>query len=310
MNGQTDYIGIDVAKAKLDIRMAGKDRQIPNNPKGFAALRRSIQKAPVLPTVICEASGSYHQALVDYLHKHQIPVSVVNPRQVRDFARAKGLLAKTDKIDARVLVDYACAIKPSLTHPLPEYWQQLRDLVDRRENLKTMLVAEKNRLATAGRPQISKLIKQHIRQIQNQITQIEKMIKELSSNHPPLKERVDILTQTQGVGFITAACLLADMPELGQLNRSEVAGLSGTAPLNRDSGTIRGQRITWGGRSKARSALYMAALVASRYNPVLKAVYQKLIARGKRPKVALVALMRKLIIYLNSQLKSLEPVTP
>lgn len=309
MNGQNDYIGIDIAKAHLDIHMAGKTRQIPNNPKGFAALRRSLQNSSSLPTVICEASGTYHQALVDYLHQHQIPVAVVNPRQVRDFARAKGLLAKTDKIDARVLVDYGRAFNPSLTEPLPEYWQELRDLVDRRENLKTMIVAEKNRLATAQRPQIKKLIKAHLRQIQTQINQIEIMIKDLSDKNPPLKMRVEILTQTKGVGFITSACLLADMPELGQLNRAQVASLSGTAPLNRDSGTIRGRRITWGGRSKARSALYMAALVASRYNPVLKHIYQKLIARGKKPKVALVALMRKLIIYLNSQLKSLEPIT-
>jgi transposase len=309
MTDKSQIIAIDIAKDKLDIHWAGKDRQLANNPKGFKALLRSIEVAKAPVRVICEASGAYHQALVACLHKHQVHVSVINPRQVRDFARAKGLLAKTDKIDARVLADYAVAINPSPTEPLPEYWEQLRDLVDRRENLKTMIVAEKNRLATATSAQIKKLIKSHLRQLQLQIKQVEAMIKDLIDQHPPLKKRVEILTQTKGVGLITAAGLLADMPELGALNRSEAAALSGTAPLNRDSGTLKGHRVTWGGRVKARCALYMAALVASRSNPVLRALYQNHIARGKKPKVALVALMRKLIIHLNSQLKSLEPVT-
>ena len=243
--------------------------------------------------------------LMGSLQKAAVTVSVVNPGQVRHFAKAKGILAKSDKIDAKVLVEYAQAIKPRPTPPLPDYWHRLVELMQRRSVLVEMTTAEKNRLAQNPSPAIAKWIGAHLRQILAQVKQVEQACRQLLTQNPELEQKCQCLIQVKGVGLITALSLLASMPELGTLSRTQVAALSGTAPLNRDSGQMRGVRTTWGARVNARCALYMAALVASRSNPVLAPVYNRLVANGKKPKVALVALMRKLVIYLNSLLKPL-----
>ena len=305
MKSTIDYLAIDVSKAKLDVQVGSACPQIPNNPKGFAQIRALLKRSQPALRVVCEASGPYHLKLLEHLQSHGVEVCLVNPRQVRDFARSQGRLAKTDKLDARVLVDFARAHQPRPTPPLPAYWKPLADLVDRRQELTSMITAETNRLEQPLSPEVLRLVRAHLRQLRSQLQSVQKACTKLVAEHPELRQRLEQLTLTQGVGQITALALLAAIPELGTLNRQQVAALSGTAPLNRDSGTLRGQRTIWGGRAKARKALYMAALVASRFNPFLKPFYQRLIANGKKPLVALTALMRKLVIHLNSSLKSL-----
>lgn len=305
MNRSIDYLGIDVAKAKLDVQVGRSCRQIPNNPKGFTQIRALVERSKSPLRVVCEASGPYHLRLLEYLQSHGVEVCLVNPRQVRDFARSQGLLAKTDKLDAGVLVDFARAYQPRVAQVLPAYWKPLADLVDRRHELQAMITAESNRLEQPLSSEVLKLIRAHLRQLRAQLHVVEKACSKLLAQHPELKQRLKQLTLTQGVGKITALGLLATIPELGTLNRQQVAALSGTAPFNRDSGTLRGKRTIWGGRAKARKVLYMAALVASRHNPLLKPIYQRLIAHGKKPLLALVALMRKLVVHLNSSLKPL-----
>jgi len=307
MNKKVQYLGVDVAKAKLDVDLHSKVIQVSNDPKGFAALKKFLTKFELSIHIIVEASGPYHLPLVAWLQSHDITVSVVNPRQVRDFAKSKGQLAKTDTIDSRLLSQYGTERQPKPTPALPECWQLLAGLVDRREQILSMITAESNRL-DHQHPQVAKLLRSHLRQLKAQLAKVDEQLKELVAENPDLKLRHDTMTQVLGVGTVTALGLLAAVPELGTLNRAQAATLTGTAPLNRDSGTWRGHRTTWGGRKKARKALYMAAIVASRHNPPLRAFYQRLIAQGKRPKVALVAIMRKLVILLNSMLKSLNPL--
>lgn len=300
------YIGIDVSKAKLDVDLHSKVIEVSNDSKGFTVLKKSLSKFKEPVHIIMEASGPYHLPLVAWLQGRNITVSVVNPRQVRDFAKSKGQLAKTDRIDARMLSQYGQERQPKATAALPECWQLLAGLVDRREQLQSMITAESNRLEHQL-PQVARLLRAHLRQLKSQLVQVEGQLKALLSEYPGLKCRHDVMIQVLGVGTITALGLLASVPELGTLNRAQAATLTGTAPLNRDSGTWRGHRTTWGGRSKARKSLYMASVVASRHNPQMRAFYQRLISQGKRPKVALVAIMRKLVIYLNSLLKPLHP---
>jgi transposase len=305
MTHLVDHYGIDVSKDKLDGRLRGKASILPNNSKGFARIIARAAKHSGKIHVVCEATGPYHLPLVAALQKAGVTVSVVNPRQVRDFAKAKGILAKTDKIDAQVLVEYAKAINPRPTPPLPAYWHALVDLVGRRSALIEMVTAEKNRLAQNSSPAIAKFIRDHLKQLALHLKKIEHACLDLLAQNPALAQKCQVLVAVKGVGQVTALSILASMPELGSLSRTQAATLSGTAPLNCDSGKMRGARITWGGRANARCSLYMSALVASRRNPVLSAVYNRLIANGKKPKVALVALMRKLVIYFNSLLKPL-----
>lgn len=305
MIGSIDYYGIDVSKNQLDGRFAGKASALPNSPKGFARIIAQARKHSGKVHVVCEATDPYHLPLVAALQKAGVTVSVVNPRQVRDFAKAKGILAKTDKIDALVLVAYAKAIVPGPTPILPAYWHALVDLVGRRSVLIDMITAEKNRLAQNPSPTLAKFIRQLLKKIQLQLKKVDQACLDLLAQNPPLNQKCQKLVEVKGVGLVTALSLLASMPELGSLSRTQAATLSGTAPLNCDSGQMRGLRSTWGGRANARCSLYMAALVASRRNPILTAFYNRLIANGKKPKVALVALMRKLVIHLNSLLKPL-----
>ena len=259
--------------------------------------------------LVLEASGGFEMLVAGELEVAGLPVSLVNPRQVRNFARATGRLAKTDAIDAQVLAQFAEAIKPPV-RPLPdEETRELRALVDRRRQLLEMVTSERNRLRHATK-RVSPLIQEHIRWLKQQIEGLDKDISKLIRSSPIWRPQEDLLRSVPGVGPVLSSTLLTHLPELGSLNRGQVAALVGVAPLNRDSGAFRGRRSVWGGRTAVRSALYMAALVATRYNPVIKAFYHRLCAAGKPAKVALTACMRKLLLILNCMLQRRTPWGP
>ncbi len=255
--------------------------------------------------VICEATGCYHQGFAQALHQAGISLTILNPRLVRDFARAQGLRAKTDPLDARLLAGYGRRLTPPPTPRPDPVLVQLDALVTRRSQLVEDRAKESTRLQQTSDAASLKSLHHHIAYLDKQIDQLVARIDALVQAHPILKAKVALLAQVQGVGTLTASTLLAVLPELGSLSKGQAAALSGLAPFNCDSGAFRGVRRIQGGRSTVRCALYMAALSASRYNPILKAVYQGLISRGKAPKLALTAVMRRLVIYLNLLLKSL-----
>ncbi len=261
------------------------------------------QIVPLKPSgVVLEATGGFEMLVAGELELAGLPVSLVNPRQVRSFARATGRLAKTDAIDAQVLAQFAEAVKPPV-RPLPDAnTRELRALVDRRRQLLEILTSERNRLRHATK-RVRALIEEHIRWLKQQLGDLDKDISEFIRSSPMWRAQEDLLRSVPGVGPVLSSTLLTHLPELGSLNRRQVAALVGVAPLNRDSGAFRGKRSVWGGRTAIRSALYMAALVATRYNPVIKAFYHRLCAAGKPKKVALTACMRKLLITLNSMLR-------
>ena len=302
MNQKSSFIGIDVAKARLDvaIRPTGQQWQVAYTEKGIQELVEQITE--LQPTlVLLEASGGLELPMVAALAVANLPVVVVNPRQVRDFARATGKLAKTDALDAQVLAHFAEAIRP-LPRSLPDTeTQSLTALVARRNQVMSMLVAEKNRLRTS-RPPVSQRIQLHIDWLEQELDEIDRDLKEMLRNSPVWREKENLLRTVPGVGPQLAVSILAYLPELGTLNRKRIAALVGVAPFNRDSGTLRGKRAVWGGRSRIRASLYMAALVASRHNPVISIFYQRLLAAGKPKKVALTACMRKLLVILNAML--------
>ncbi len=235
-----------------------------------------------------------------------LPVVVINPRQVRDFAKATGRLAKTDAIDAQVLAQFAEAVRPTV-RPMPDaHTQALAALMTRRRQVLDMLTAETNRLGSAPR-RIRREIQTHIRWLERQVAKLDDELRQAIHSSPVWREKDDLLQSMPGVGPVLATTLLASVPELGTLNRRQIAALVGVAPVNRDSGTLRGKRMVWGGRAAVRAVLYMGALVAARHNPVLKAFYQRLRQAGKTSKVALTACMRKLLTMLNAMLKHRTP---
>jgi transposase len=295
------YCGIDVAKEHLDVVLEQKRWRVGNSSAQIGRLVQQLRAAAGVQ-VICEASGGYEQALVRALQQGGVAVSLVQPNRVRHFARASGLLAKSDRIDALVLSRFGYALKPPVTVAQPEHILSLRELDRQRCHLSQVLVAEQNRLAQLHDAQLRRLNRSLIKQLAKQIELIEQRIKELIAQDQILSAKAQKLTSFSGVGARTAALLLAQMPELGQLNRRQVAALAGVAPFNRDSGTMRGKRYILGGRRALRSRLYMAALTAARHNHILAPFYQRLIALGKPPKLALTAVMRKLLIALNSAL--------
>lgn len=297
------YIGIDVSKARLDIAAhpSGRAWQVTHEAEGIMELVAELQSlAPDL--VVLEATGSLEMPLVGYLAQAQLPVVVVNPRQVRDFAKALGRLAKTDTLDAEVLARFGEATKPQ-PRPLPgTQAQELQGLLARRRQLVEMITAEKNRLGTAVervRPQVQ----EHIEWLQRQLEQLNQDLGTTLRASPVWRAKEKLLSSVPGVGPVLCSTLLGQLPELGSLDRRQISALVGVAPFNRDSGTLRGRRTVWGGRSAVRAALYMAALVASRYNPVIRAFYQRLLEAGKPKKVALTAGMRKLLTILNAMVK-------
>ncbi len=302
------YVGMDIAKATLDLHALTtppQSRQFANSPAGHRALLRWLQAlGPV--HVVCEASGGYERPVVLALQRSALAISVINPRQARDFARAQGRLAKTDQLDAQVLAEFGQCLRPTATSAPSAAQRQLAELVARRQQVQQLRSAEHNRLEHATHPAVRRQVQRHRRALERQLEELDAWITELVQAEPVLAHKMARLCAVRGVGQITAVVLLATMPELGALNRGQAAALAGVAPFNRDSGPRRGHRLIGGGRAVARRALYMAALVAAFTNPRFKAFYQRLIAAGKAPKVALVAVMRKLIILLNQLLKNPE----
>jgi transposase len=300
-------VGIDVAKAELVVAVRpGDDRwTVPNDEAGVARLRERLQRvAPTL--IVLEATGGYERAAVAALAAAQMPVVVANPRQVRDFARATGQLAKTDRIDAGTLALFADRVRPTPRPLADEASGALSALLTRRRQLVGMLVAERNRLEHAPAA-VGRSIRTHIRWLERQLGAVDRDLDEAIQQSPVWRAKEDLLRSVPGVGPIVSRTLLGALPELGQLNRRRIAALAGVAPFARDSGTLRGRRIVWGGRAPVRTALYMSALVATRRNPVIRAFYLRLVAAGKPKKVALVACMRKLLTMLNVMMRTNTP---
>jgi transposase len=304
------YIGIDVAKTQLDlaVRPTGQEWQSPNTPEGIAQVVEQLQAlAPTL--VLLEATGGLQLPLAAALAIEGIPLVVVNPRQVRDFAKATGHLAKTDRLDAQVLAHFGEATQPQ-PRPLPDVQSQgLQALLVRRGQLVAMLTAEKNRLATALAP-VRPRLQAHIHWLQEELASLDQDLGDAIRKSPLWRAKDNLLQGVPGVGPTVSFTLLAHLPELGSLTRQQISALVGVAPLNWDSGLLRGRRRVWGGRARVRIALYMAALVATRHNPVIRAFYYRLLEAGKPQKVALVACMRKLLCILNSMIKHQQPWNP
>jgi transposase len=297
------YIGLDIAKATLQLHLQGRFFDLNNATGGHSQLIKRL--VPISNAhVICEATGGYERAVVAALHAAAIPVSVINPARVRQFARASGELAKTDPIDAARLTAFGQAFRPEPTPPRTATEIKLAALITRRVQLLELHVAERQRAATTTEPALRKLFAPWLAQMEKQIAKVEALIEELLAGQPILHHRVRRLDEIVGVGTLTAVTVLATMPELGQLNRRQAAALAGLSPYNRDSGQWAGKRYISGGRSEVRRGLYMAALSASRSNHVLKPFFQRLIAAGKPAKVALTAVMRKLIVLMNHLLKN------
>ena len=307
MEGEARFVGIDVSKAQLDVavRPTGKRWTLPYDQTGIEGLiPQIVDLEPAL--VLLEATGGLELPLVAALAAAALPVVVVNPRQVRDFAKATGTLAKTDTLDAGVLAHFADAVHPEVRPLKDAETQVLNSLTARRHQVMTMLVSEKNRLGTAIGA-VSPRIEAHIAWLEQELSDLDKGLRQTLRRSPVWREKDDLLRTVPGVGEQISLTLLANLPELGTLNRRQIAALVGVAPYNRDSGALRGKRAFWGGRSRVRAVLYMGALVASRHNPAIRDFYQRRLAAGKPKKVALVASMRKLLVILNVMLKHGSP---
>lgn len=302
------FAGIDVAKDRLDVhlRPLGDSFAVARDGEGLAALvDRLKQVAPAL--VVLEATGGFEVTVAAAIGAARLPLAVVNPRQIRDFARATGKLAKTDALDAAAIAHFAEAVRPE-PRPLPDAQaQELGELVARRRQIIEMIVAERNRSRSLQSKRLKKRIEHHLAALQKELTAIESDLDHSIRGTPAWRENEDLLKSVPGIGDATAHTLLAELPELGTLGRKQITALVGVAPLNRDSGTRRGYRSIAGGRAPVRAALYMAALAASRWNPVIAAFYQHLRQLGKPPKVALTACMRKLLVILNAILRDRRP---
>lgn len=299
------HVGADVAQNHIDLHgpVPGLPVRIANTP---SELRRTIKTLPDPCAVhlICEATGGCERLLVAACHQAGIAISVLNPRCVRDFARAKGQLAKTDKIDARILCDYGRTFQPKADSPRESSLQKLAAYSTRRHQLVALRTAEKNRLKRAD-PLVAPSHRAILRTLDRAIASLDACLARTVASCARLRARIAALTAVKGMGSTSAIALLAALPELGSLSKNQAASLAGLAPFNRDSGLFRGQRHIHGGRLHARNALYMPALVASRHNPVINSFYSRLISHGKPPKLALTASMRKLLLHLNSLLKLL-----
>ncbi len=302
------FVGIDVSKARLDVAVlpSGKTWSTTNDDEGISALVAKLQElTPAL--ILLEATGGLERRVLAKLAGAGLPAMAINPRNVRDFAKSLGKLAKTDRIDAMVLARFAQAIRPPLRPVADEQTQELQAQLTRRRQLVEMIVAEKNRLAATDANKVRKLIKAHIEYLQKQLSINDYDLDQTIKQTPLWLEKVDLLESTPGIGRVTASTLVALLPELGTLGRKQIAALVGVAPLNRDSGTLRGRRTIWGGRASVRAVLYMAALVGAKHNPALRALYRRLKAAGKPSKVALTACMRKLLTILNAILRDRSP---
>jgi len=303
-------IGIDVSKDWLDIVVipSGETWRTENTEEKIGVL---VEKLETLKPerIVIEATGGYERLVTTKLYLARLPVCRVNPRRVRYFARSIGQLAKNDKIDGKVLARFGEAVKPAFTQLPSEQEQLLSALLTRREQLLAILVAEKNRIGTAP-AKVRPSLNEHITWLKKQLKQLDKEVEAFINDTPDLKEKDDFLQEVQGIGKKTSAKLIADVPELGSCDRKQIAALIGTAPYDHDSGYKKGQRAISGGRPDVRSVLYMATLAATRFNPVIKVFYQRLLNAGKKKKVAIVACMRKLLTILNAILRDRKHWNP
>jgi transposase len=298
------FVGIDVSKDRLDVavRPSGERFVFDNNDPGVEALIKKL--AEISPTlVVLEATGRYHRLALGQLLGAGLPAIAINPKQGRDFARALGLLAKTDRIDAAVLAEFAEKVRPEVRTIADEDTQQLEAVCTRRRQLVLMLTAEKNRYPLASRA-VRPKIKKHIHWLEAELEELDEELKNRIRSSPAWREKEDLLSSFKGVGNVTSHSMLAYLPELGRLDRRQIAAIVGVAPFNQDSGKRRGQRHIHGGRRRLRNVLYMTTLVAIRHNPTIREFHQRLIKAGKLPKVAIVACMRKLLTILNAMLRS------
>jgi transposase len=316
------FIGIDVSQAELVV--AWKDstetsgqqtiRTFPNTERGQQELRKLLEQEKPLPErIVLEATGGYERGITAELGSAGLPVVVINPRQVRDFAKATGQLAKTDRVDARVIASFAAAIKPELRPLASEDQEELRDFIIRREQLKQMLFAENSRLGqteSKRNKKLKKKIKSHIHFLERELNLLDADLDDTLKASPIWKENDDLLQSTPGVGPQLARTLLGLLPELGMLSGEAVAKMVGVAPMSRDSGKMKGKRRIGGGRARIRAVLYMATLSAVQHNPVIKAHYRRLLANGKARQVAIVACMRKLLVILNAMMRTRTSWTP
>lgn len=304
MSTSGSFIGIDISKMQLDLAVHGTGApwQVAYDSAGLKQVVTQLRTwAPAL--IVLEATGGLETRVASALAAAQMPVVVVNPRQVRAFAQATGILAKTDRLDAQVLAHFAAVRQPT-PRPLPDAATQQRSAVlTRRQQLVDMVTAESNRLASQLNSALRKRVRVHITWLTQELGRTEKELAQLIQQSPVWRVQDDLLQSANGVGPILSQTLLAEVPELGQWNRKQMAALIGVAPFNRDSGSQRGKRRIWGGRARVRAVLYMGALVATRHNPVIKACYERLLAAGKEKKVALTACMRKLLTILNAMIK-------
>jgi len=303
----SSYVGIDVSKDKLDVAVLGEKQawQVENTKEGIQKLVQQMQKAcPEL--IVVEATGGYQRSAVEALFHAGLCVAVVNPARVRQFARACGLLAKTDKLDAFVLAEFGRKMQPRRYEGKSEAEKQLSALLVRRKQLEEMLKAEQNRLRTIS-PSLRGSVERIIAILKEEKKRLDEQIRELMNEQKAWQEQREILSSAPGVGIVTTATLLAELPELGKLDRKKIAALVGVAPMNYDSGRKRGYRKTKGGRGDVRSVLYMSTLVATRHNPLIQTQYQQLLKRGKLKKVALTACMRKFLTILNAMARDQQP---
>jgi transposase len=299
--------GIDVSKENLDVCVLplGISRRFSNDESGCAELVE-VLAAAAPSRVIFESTGGLEMLAVGIASAASLPVVIVNPRQIRDFAKACGLLAKTDKLDAKVIALFGQKIEPEIRPLKDEATQELSALISRRRQLVDMQTAEKNRLSTAPKA-VRECIARHIEWLEQQICSFDDDISRFIQSSPIWKAKEQILTSVKGIGPVTAATLLAALPELGSVSRHKVSALAGLCPYNRDSGKLKGKRSIWGGRATVRSVLYMATLAAVRFNPVIKDFYDRLRKAGKLHKVAITAAMRKLLVILNAMLRDNRP---
>lgn len=297
------YVGIDVSKSKLDIFLSNRNSllQILNDESGLKELVKALPSKKS-SLIILEATGGYEKRAADYLRRKKYRVAIVNAKRVRDFAKASGKLAKTDRIDAQTIMLFGKAFNPAAQPLVSDEEEKRQQNIGRRDQLVRMIATEKQHLEHSS-DIIKKAINKHILYLEKELVIIEKQLKELFSQDPELKDKIERLDEIKGVGEVTAMNILIHLPELGKLSHKEVSALAGVAPFNKDSGQSKGKREIWGGRAPVRAALYMAVLAARKFNPALKRFYDRLIAKGKLKKVAMVACMRKLIIIMNAMLR-------
>lgn len=302
------WIGVDVAKDVIDV--AAGDRRVGRVARTVEGVAQWARSLPRNARVVLEATGGYEQLVATTVRARGLAVSIVNPRQVRDFAKATGQLAKTDQIDARVLAQFGAAVRPRVTIALSKDAQDLRALLDRRRQLVGTRTAEKNRRQQSADRRITGSIDEHIAWLDGQIASIDRVIDEVVRTRPELRDAVKRLQTAPGVGPVVAATLVTHMPELGVLSRKHIAALAGLAPFARESGQYRGRRAIWGGRAEVRAMLFLAAQSAARWNPTLRAFYGRLLMHGKSKKAALAAVARKLLTAVNAMARDSQTWQP